>query len=90
MDAVEQIVYHVQQKRLFGWVKRVNGFFADVQSIGHLLQGKPQALRLKQCGGRADHALAQLHSEFLLPSETRLFISVSIVAQETNMIQAVS
>ena len=44
VDLCKGMVYHVQQKRLLGGVNGVDGLFADVQRLCHLLHGEMQPL----------------------------------------------
>ena len=44
VDVCKGVVYHVQQKRLLGGVNGVDGLFADVQRLCHLLHGEMQPL----------------------------------------------
>jgi hypothetical protein len=44
VDLCKGVVYHIQQKRLLGGVNGVDGLFADVQRLCHLLHGEMQPL----------------------------------------------
>ena len=90
VDVRKGMVHHVQQKRLLGGVNGVDGLFADMQRLCHLLHGEMQPLLTEQLHGLRAHQRIELFLHERPPCGNCACFSGFHSSAETELNQAVS